>query len=483
VDIAAGYPGWRFRSVGELCGDAGKAVEEVGDGQADRLIFALCRDSYSRNEFRARARRAGVDSFGMQIVELPASGAGSFNRAASVTAIRGAIARAGAYPGTQPENIKTVFSNGGGKISRRALFTIPPIEYRPVPTIAHSTCIAGSGCNQCEKACPHGALKNEGGSVRVDAAACPQRAVEFPGYSAEEIESHVDAIIAAGVADDGGDGAQNILFACSKSSRLPGDEWQVVPVACGAMVPAAALLSATAAGAGSVGVLRCKEQCKQNASPKVEGIIGYARNVLELAGDDPERVAILPPADSGAPLPAPSIATPPAARQEATGIFGRSAAAAALMALTEGSTSPFEPFVHDYSPIGVPVVDRASCTMCGTCAAVCPTGALRQTDEDGLLELSLDAASCMACDECVEACPEIAAGAIRLELRTDVLALTGGAVVLCQDEAVKCESCDTTFTSAMTLGRLEVLLGDAFTHERYGALCPECRTLSFDNPS
>lgn len=484
VDIGSGCPGWQFLPVNDLCHHSGEVGTAVSNQHIDRLVFALCRDDYSKNEFRSRARRAGIDSFGVQIVELPADGAESVNKAASVTAVRGAIARAEAFPGTRPENIKTVFSNGGGKLSRRALFTIPPIEYRPVPTIARSICIAGSGCNQCEKACPHDAIKNEGGVVKVDVAACsscgicvsacPQRAVEFPGYSPDEIEKHVDAILSA---DANHNGPQNIVFACARSSELPGDDWQVVPVACAAMVPAAALLRATASGAKSVGILRCKEQCRQNSSEQVEGRTDYARRVLELIGDDPGRVAIMPPADARQPQLAPDVADPPAARRGSIEIFGRHAAAASLLVLNGQSASPFKSFVHDYSPIGIPVINPASCTMCGTCGAVCPTGALKQINVDGLLELSLDAASCIACGECVGSCPEISSGAITLELRTDIDALTGGAVVLNSDKSVNCVNCDKTFTSAKTLDRLKELLGDAFTYERYGRLCPECRTL------
>ena len=47
-------------------------------------------------------------------------------------------------------------------------------------------------------------------------------------------------------------------------------------------------------------------------------------------------------------------------------------------------------------------VDRTTCVACGSCAEVCPFGALRV--DDGAL--SIDRAACMGCGVCVAACPQ-----------------------------------------------------------------------------
>lgn len=474
---------WRLQTIEHLCRNTSKIGEAVSTEQIDRLIVAMCQGEYSKTEVLSRSRRAGVQTFGTQIVELPASGSELSNKAVAVTAVRGAIARAEALNHINPENVKTTFSGSGEKISRRALFTIPPIEYRPVPTVDRSTCIAGSGCSQCEKACPHDAIKNQAGSVKVDiaacnscgicVAACPQRAVEFPGYSPTEIENHVEAILT------GADGsATNIAFACSKSTNLPIEDWQIVPVACAAMVPTAALLSTVASGARSVGILRCREECAQKSTDKIEGRIDYARQVLERTGNDPERIVNLAPADSGEIHVAPDFPDPSPPDTVSIDIFGRTAASSSVLGLNALASTPIQPFTHPYSPIAIPAVSSSTCTMCGTCSAVCPTGALRQVNSNGWVELTLDAAKCMACAECVTGCPEVANGAIELELRTDVTALTVGPVILNSDQSVSCDNCNAVFTSAGTLSKLESLLGEEYTYEAYGALCPECRTLN-----
>jgi len=63
---------------------------------------------------------------------------------------------------------------------------------------------------------------------------------------------------------------------------------------------------------------------------------------------------------------------------------------------------------------GVPVIDRATCTLCGDCAEVCPTGVLR-VDPDGDLRIDATATfGCIACAHCMMACPT---GAIRVNGR------------------------------------------------------------------
>lgn len=474
---------WRFKLVDDLCRSTDAIADAVSDAPTNRLVLALCQGEYSKSEVLSRSRRAGIQTFGTQIVEAPASSQNNTNKALAVTGIKGAIARSETFQGTVPENIKTTFAGAGEKISRRALFTIPPIEYRAVPTINRSACIAGSGCTQCETDCPHAAIKNVAGAVNVDSsackscglcvAACPQRAVEFPSYSATEIESHAEAVM-----HNPENAAPNIAFACSKSANLPINDWQIVPVACAGMVPAAALLSTIASGANSVGIVRCVEECAQQSGDRINGRIDYAKNALERAGMDPNRIATLAAAESTEQQPVPEVAVPTNISPNAINIFGRSATSNAVLTLDEMSPNGIAPFTHPYSPIGVPIVNAESCTMCGTCSAVCPAGALTQERSEGLMELTLDAAKCIACSECVTSCPEVANGAIELSLETDVQALTAGTVILNSDQAVVCTKCDAQFTSQLTLQKLEQLLGDDYSHDLYGALCPDCRTLT-----
>ncbi|WP_168581793.1 4Fe-4S binding protein [Gephyromycinifex aptenodytis] len=46
------------------------------------------------------------------------------------------------------------------------------------------------------------------------------------------------------------------------------------------------------------------------------------------------------------------------------------------------------------------------CTGCGTCVAVCPSGALAAAQLPTTVVLSVDPLACTGCGECVERCPE-----------------------------------------------------------------------------
>ncbi len=56
------------------------------------------------------------------------------------------------------------------------------------------------------------------------------------------------------------------------------------------------------------------------------------------------------------------------------------------------------------SPFGQVKVDAAACTLCMSCAAVCPTSALREGQ--GLPQLKFVEDACVQCGMCVTACPE-----------------------------------------------------------------------------
>jgi len=81
--------------------------------------------------------------------------------------------------------------------------------------------------------------------------------------------------------------------------------------------------------------------------------------------------------------------------------------------LTTGLATTRYPEVADAPPPafrGMPVLDDAICLGDGTCAAICPTDAIRVSPATDGWTWRLDRAACTACGLCMEACPYAALG-------------------------------------------------------------------------
>jgi ferredoxin len=485
--MSAAAAGVVFVRTEGLCADPDAVRAHISSSGAKRLALGLCPGEFSQTAVQQAARRAGLDPFGVQVIDYrrwrdrlgdPDGQAGA------VRALKAAVARARAFTGSTPEQAKAVFTGLTEPVTRRALFHIPRVRYVPVPAIDRDACVAPDGCEQCVKACPHGALSSEAGVIAVsrDACqscgvcveACPQRAVEFPGFSAPEIEAQAEALT-----DGGGDGPrQPVAFACRNATAGPADGWQTVPVACIGMVPAAAILQAVARGAPQVGLYRCQGDCPNRASERVAGRVDYCKEALRATGNDPGRVILLTPADQGQCEPPASF---PPGRDNAPRLagrmraFGAGAAARGLLGLAALSTTTPLPFSHEFSPVGLPQINAAACTGCGTCASACPANAISQQEKAGAAVITVDPARCIACGECAATCPERERGAITVSPVTDVAALRKGPAVQFRGTSVQCRNCGRAFTTREVLDRLKAMLGDDYREAPLGTLCPDCR--------
>ncbi|MFQ5879859.1 MAG: 4Fe-4S dicluster domain-containing protein, partial [Dehalococcoidia bacterium] len=245
-----------------LCHRPRVVKEALAGTHPQRLVLGLCSSDYPQAEVQAHARAADLNPLGIQAVDLASCSAGETAGpkafACAVAVLTAAVARARAFPGSQPENTKTLLLTSRHKVSRRALFTLPPVSYLPVPTIDRGQCTTGEGCDQCVGACPSGALEKDGDAILVNraaclscgvcVAACPQRAVEFPGSSPAELEAQLSALLQADVEP------KAVLFLCQHAPATPGPGWLTVRVPCTAAVPVAAILQALARGATAVGL-------------------------------------------------------------------------------------------------------------------------------------------------------------------------------------------------------------------------------------
>lgn len=466
--------------VDELCQRPDAIGESVAteDGPMG-VVVGVCRDARSDLEYTNQARRSGIDPFGVQVVSL---GVPPFEETATLRRLRAVAARASKYGGSSPANSKTILPGLNGLVSRRDLFTLPPIRYVATPTIDRSSCVTGQGCELCVVQCPHDAMKIEDDRVVVDrerckscgicVAACPARGIEFPGNSADQIEAETAAYLTDA---DGEDGCA-LEFACRNA--VGGDETpglgDRVGVACACMVPASALLGALANGAGVVSLRTCGESCPNGGGQLIEGTVGYGRSVLAAVGDDPDRIELNaegPPNVSKTPSMS-SVADPPPS------LFGAGAAARAIVQISDLAGAGNVSLEHENSPLGSISLNEDSCTACGTCVDACPAGALKATEVDGRWSLDFDPSLCVGCGECTSVCPESERGAITLSRTTDLAVLRSGVQTLIESDIVGCKKCGDPITSERVLARLTEMLGDDASSDWMRELCMDCRTLA-----
>ena len=133
------------------------------------------------------------------------------------------------------------------------------------------------------------------------------------------------------------------------------------------------------------------------------------------------------------------------------------------------------------------VVDTAGCTLCLSCVASCPTGAL--SDEQERPALRFDESLCVQCGLCRGTCPE---RVISLDPRIDFDAFAAGPVPLKQEEPFCCTKCGKAFGVKSTIERVKAKLAGAhWMYRGEGSearlalieMCDDCRIETATNAS
>jgi len=130
-----------------------------------------------------------------------------------------------------------------------------------------------------------------------------------------------------------------------------------------------------------------------------------------------------------------------------------------------------------HAPFGAVEIDTAGCTLCLSCVAACPTGAL--TDDPQRPMLRFTEAVCVQCGLCKATCPE---KVITLKPRLDFRAGSGGARVLKEEQPFCCIRCAKPFGVKSTIERVVAKLADKHwmfkgSPERLDLIkmCDDCR--------
>ncbi len=479
-------------------------AESVG---AERLVLGLCSSDYSELEMQYRARKAGVDPLAVERVDLgdfcalPHQGSQATEKAKLLLAA--AVARSRAFLGSGSDDVRPYLLRQHGKINRRALFTLPPIGYRPVASIGASRCASEAGCEQCVHVCPTNALASLDGRMTLDRHACvgcgictsecPRDAIHLPGHSRLQLDAEIAELLTNPALDAADPRAP--LFLCQRNASLfeavSGEGfsypvgWMPVTLPCVGMLTVTMILRSFALGAAAVGVLACNERRGYGQGERLAGRLDYCREFLGAVGHAPVDVRLLESSGTTSAL-AQELRRPfeaPTGEAEASpraSFSGARAAAEVHRALgVRGGEFQNVSLSHPHSPFGVIHVEPQTCTGCGACVQTCPTGSLTLEQEHDSLSLAFDPALCTGCGLCVRRCPE---RAISVEKTTDLETLAAERVPLYEDRGDRCEACGAVIGSSAMLRRVQELLsqdgdGGGLAVSSIARFCPSCRLI------
>jgi len=491
-------PAVRARVVPGLCRRPERTPELASRSRAERLVFGLCAGGASRHEFQTWVRRAGLDPFALEVVGLPAQGAAPRDTRQMTLLLAAAVARARAFAGSEPEHLRPRLLALEETLSRRSLLTLPSFTYEAVPGVDPPSCLGARQCGLCVQACPAEAMRSQGGRIVVDkdrckacglcVVACPVDAIRFPGSSLPQYEAEVSTLL----------GAERpaLLFTCRQAAAtlvagadgdggwFPG--WLPIEVPCLGMVTPGWVLQALAGGAQAVGLCSCGQGCRFCTESLFEDRAAFVRALLHLLGDESasERVRVVPAEReerSRAPGSPPPFGEPRGAAGARRIVLGEPAATVeAILALGERVGGVEELSLADAaSPLGLVRLREETCTTCGSCADVCPTGALALEESGEEVVLSYDPTRCVPCRRCVSACPEAAEETLRVEAVIDLASLGRGRATLKRETLARCRNCGRPIAPRRMLGRLRELLGKEPGAEPLleilSELCADCR--------
>ena len=361
------------------------------------------------------------------------------------------------------------------------------------------------GCHRCLDLCPTGAIAPAGDHVAIDpnvcagcgqcAAVCPTGAASYALPPADALLRKLRAMLTAyrnaGGANavvllhDEPHGAALIDALARHGNGLPAN---VLPLAVNEVTQVGLEAVAAAFAYGAAG-LRFLTRAKPRhdiaglfqtialADPILNGLGFGAGRVATIETDDPfalgETLRAIPPA-AGAARPASFHAI--GEKRDVLRI--------ALRELHHAAPAPVDVVaLPDGAPFGTVELNVEGCTLCLSCVAVCPTGALSDDQERPVLRFTEDA--CVQCGLCKATCPE---KVITLRPQLDFRAVNAPARVLKEEEPFCCISCGKPFGVKSSIERVAAKLEGKHWMFQNSAkrldvikMCADCRVTAMTN--
>ena len=349
-----------------------------------------------------------------------------------------------------------------------------------------------TGCTRCLDVCPTGAIAPAGDAVAIDphicagcgacSSVCPSGAATYDAPPVSEIFGEIrtlaSAYSAAGrkaprlLVHDNEHGREMIALAARLGRGLPAD---VLPLGVPslAVFGHAEMMVALACGFHSVTVLVAPKADRETLASQAEladaltaGLGAGEERVVLLDANDPDAMSDALYAQKPKPLAVEPI-LPLGRRRDVTRLAARAIAGGKdiePVTLPAGAT------------YGAVLLDVESCTLCLSCASLCPSGALSDNPDRPQLRFQEDA--CLQCGLCVTVCPE---DAITLQPRLDISKEALAQQVLKDEEPYTCIECGKPFGVKSTIERIVAKLEGQHSmfsssdNARLIRMCDDCR--------
>ena len=361
-----------------------------------------------------------------------------------------------------------------------------PLHLMLEPHLCAHSRAGQTGCTRCLDICPTSAIRPDGDHVEIDpmvcagcgacAALCPSGAIRYDapplGHVLARMRILAETYLAAGgkaprlLVHDEDHGAEMIALAARFGRGLPAD---VIPLAVAALAGFghAEMLAALASGFHAVDILAAPrtEQAPINAELALAAAMGGAGRLRLLDAAEPDALSDLLYAARPAPLDVTPVLALGSRRQIAR-LAGK--------ALMPDVKTPVP--LPAGAPYGAVLVNSEACTLCLSCASLCPNGALIDNPDKPQLRFQEDA--CLQCGICETVCPE---NAITLQPQFDPNETAFAQRVLHEEEPFPCIECGKLFGVKSTIEKItEKLAGKHSMFLEGGAgrliqMCDDCR--------
>jgi len=316
-----------------------------------------------------------------------------------------------------------------------------------------------AGCSKCLDICPTRAITPDGEGVTIDpmicagcgacSALCPSGAITYDAPPVSHLFHRIQTLIAgytqAGgtaaqlLVHDAGFGGEMISLAARFGRGLPAN---VIPLEVDSLsgFGHAEMLAALGAGFGHVHILlapKTDRDVVMGEAALANAVAGRAQVSLIDQTDPDVFCDTLYSTESFAPVTDPIL--PLGGRRDVTRL--------AAKALRPDIDAPIA--LPEGAPYGAVAVDTDACTLCLSCASLCPSGAL--TDNPDLPQLRFQETACLQCGLCVNVCPE---NAIHLVPQLNLDDAAHSEAVLREEEPFACIECGALFGVKSTIERI-----------------------------